>query len=232
MRLRKWDNLPEFMKTNEVREYYCILERKQVSIIIKRLFDFILSLILLIFLAIPMIIIAIAIKKDSEGPIFYRQERVTMYGKKFRIHKFRTMVNNADKIGTNVTIQNDYRITKIGEKLRGCRLDELPQLFDVMCGNMSFVGTRPEVIKYVEKYTPEMYATFLLPAGITSEASIRYKDEADLLQSAEDVDYMYVEKVLPDKMRYNLKSIKEFGLLSDLKTMVRTILAVLGKKYN
>ena len=232
MGLRKWENLPEFMKTSEVREYYCILERKKVSIIIKRLFDFILSLILLIFLAIPMIIIAIAIKKDSEGPIFYRQERVTMYGKIFRIHKFRTMVNNADKIGTNVTIQNDYRITKIGEKLRGCRLDELPQIFDVMCGNMSFVGTRPEVIKYVKKYTPEMYATFLLPAGITSEASIRYKDEADLLQSAEDVDYMYVEKVLPDKMRYNLKSVKEFGLLSDLKTMVRTILAVLGKKYN
>jgi len=199
--LKKWEELPEFMKNDEVRLYYEILKKKKVSLALKRAFDFTGGIILLVLLAIPMAIIAVWIKLDSKGPVFYRQERITTYGKHFKIHKFRTMVNNADKIGTTVTVGNDSRITKIGKKLRGCRLDELPQVLDLISGNMSFVGTRPEAVKYVKKYKPEYMATLLLPAGITSEASIRYKDEAKLLDSANDVDNVYVEKVLPGKMR-------------------------------
>ncbi len=230
--LRQWDDLPEFMKTPEVRCYWEILNKKRWQLLLKRLFDLIFSLILLVILAIPMIIIAIAIRTDSSGPVFYRQERVTTYGKHFLIHKFRTMVNNADRIGAAVTSKNDARITKVGSRLRGLRLDELPQLFDVFVGDMSFVGTRPEAAKYVEHYRPEFYATFLLPAGITSEASIRYKDEDKLLINVENVDEVYLQKVLPVKMRWNLYSLEKFGLIRDVRTMFRTIFAVLGKDYS
>ena len=195
--MKKWKELPEFMRTDEVKEYYDILQTKKVSLTLKRIFDIIVALILLIILFIPMIIIAIIIKMDSEGPVFYRQERITRYGKKFKIHKFRTMVSNADKIGTAVTTNNDARITKIGSKLRNLRLDEVPQLIDVLQGNMSFVGTRPEATKYVERYSNEMNATLLMPAGITSEASIRYKDEAKLLEKAEYADFLYMLDILP-----------------------------------
>ena len=198
---------------------------------LKRVMDLVGGLILLILLAIPMIVISIMIKLDSEGPVFYRQERITTYGKHFKIHKFRTMVSNADKIGSTVTVGNDSRITKVGAKLRGCRLDELPQVLDLISGNMSFVGTRPEAVKYVEQYKPEYMATLLLPAGITSEASIRYKDEAELLDASSDVDKTYIEEVLPGKMKYNLDSIKNFSFFGDIATMFRTVLAVLGKDY-
>lgn len=180
MLLKKWEDLPSYMKCDEVRTYYDILSSKKYSLILKRIFDVLVASVLLVILAIPMIIIAVMIKLDSLGPVFYRQERVTTYGKHFKIHKFRTMVSNADKIGTAVTVENDNRITRVGAKLRGLRLDELPQVLDVLSGNMSFVGTRPETVKYVDKYKPEYMATLLLPAGITSEASIRYKDEATL----------------------------------------------------
>lgn len=225
--LKKWDALPDFMKNDEVRVYYDSLQKKKVSIFLKRLMDLIGGLILLIILAIPMAIIAVMIKLDSEGPVFYRQERVTTYGKHFKIHKFRTMVSNADKIGSAVTVGNDSRITKVGAKLRGCRLDELPQVFDLLSGNMSFVGTRPEAVKYVKEYKPEYYATLLLPAGITSEASIRYKDESELLDGAIDVDKVYVEEVLPDKMKYNLESISKFSFIHDIGTMIKTVFAVI-----
>ena len=162
--LKDWDELPDFMRVPEVKPYYDVLKKKQFSLLLKRIFDFVTALLLLLVLAIPMAIIAIWIKRDSEGPVFYRQERVTTYGKHFRIHKFRTMVNNADKIGTAVTVSRDARITKVGQKLRDLRLDELPQVFDVLEGAMSFVGTRPEAVKYVEQYQPEFNATLLLPA--------------------------------------------------------------------
>ena len=229
--LKNWEELPEFMRIDEVKPYYEVLKKKKFSLILKRMVDLIGGLLLLILLAIPMGIIAICIKMDSEGPVFYRQERVTTYGKNFKIHKFRTMVNNADKIGSTVTVGNDNRITKVGEKLRGCRLDELPQVLDLISGNMSFVGTRPEAVKYVEQYKNEYMATLLLPAGITSEASIRYKDEAQLLDAAEDVDKVYVEDVLPGKMKYNLDSIRNYSFWRDIVTMFRTVLAVLGKDY-
>ena len=230
--LKKWADLPEFMQIDEVKPYYEVLQKKKVSLILKRLFDLVGGLILLCILAVPMLIIAVMIKLDSEGPVFYRQERITTYGKHFRIHKFRTMVNNADRIGAAVTVGNDSRITKVGAALRGCRLDELPQVFDLISGNMSFVGTRPEAVKYVERYKPEYMATLLLPAGITSEASIRYKDEAELLDAAEDVDRVYTEDVLPGKMKYNLESIRTFSFIKDIITMVRTVFAVLGKDYD
>lgn len=229
--LKKWETLPDYMQNDEVRFYYDSLKKKKVSMFLKRLMDLVGGLILLILLAIPMIVISIMIKLDSEGPVFYRQERVTIYGKHFKIHKFRTMVSNADKIGSTVTVGNDSRITKVGAKLRGCRLDELPQVLDLISGNMSFVGTRPEAVKYVEQYKPEYMATLLLPAGITSEASIRYKDEAELLDASSDVDKTYIEEVLPGKMKYNLDSIKNFSFFGDIATMFRTVLAVLGKDY-
>ena len=229
--LKKWDDLPDFMRVDEVRPYWEILDKKRSQLILKRSFDLVVSIILLVVLAIPMGVIAILIKRDSEGPVFYRQERVTTYGRHFRIHKFRTMVSNADKIGTAVTVGNDSRITEVGAKLRRHRLDELPQVLDVICGDMSFVGTRPEAVKYVEQYKPEFNATLLMPAGITSEASIRYKDEDKLLNAADDVDEVYVNEVLPEKMKWNLESIRRFCFLREILTMFRTVVAVLGKDY-
>ena len=204
--LREWDALPGFMRVPEVRPYYETLQHKRLQLLLKQIFDYVAAMSLFIILAVPMAILAIWIKLDSEGPVFYRQERVTTYGKRFRIHKFRTMVNNADRSGTTVTVSGDERVTKVGKKLRDLRLDELPQVFDVLQGNMSFVGTRPEAVKYLKLYKSEYYATLLLPAGITSEATIRYKDEAKLLNAADEVDKVYVEQVLPEKMKWNLKT--------------------------
>ena len=226
--LKRWEDLPDFMRIDEVRPYYEVLKKRRGSLLLKRIMDLVGGVLLLIVLAIPMAVIAVMIKLDSEGPVFYRQERVTTYGKHFKIHKFRTMVSNADKIGTAVTIGNDSRITRVGAKLRGCRLDELPQVLDLISGDMSFVGTRPEAVRYVEKYKPEFMATLLL----TSEASIRYKDEAELLENAVDVDRVYVDEVLPGKMKFNLQSIKEFSFIGEIATMFRTVFAVLGKDYS
>ena len=231
MRLIKWEKLPVEMQTEEVRKYYDILKNKRAGLFFKRLFDIFVSGLMLIILSPVFLILAVAIKIDSKGPVFYRQLRVTQYGKKFRIFKFRTMVNNADKIGTHVTVNNDSRITKVGQFIRKCRLDEVSQLIDVFRGTMTFVGTRPEAVKYVDAYTPEMMATLLLPAGVTSMASIYYKDEAELLDKAEDAEKSYVEEVLPVKMKYNLREIEKFGFWRDIKVMFMTVFAVLGKEY-
>lgn len=229
--LKRWEELPDFMRVPEIRPYYDILDKKRGQLVLKRGFDFFVALILLVILFIPMLIIALFIKLDSPGTVFYRQERVTTYGQHFRIHKFRTMIDNADQMGTGVTIANDKRITNFGNKLRRLRLDELPQIFDVLQGTMSFVGTRPESVKYVDQYRPEYYATLLMPAGITSEASIRYKDEDRLLSGAEDVDKTYIKRVLPEKMQWNLDSIKKFCFWRDIAIMLKTFFAVLGKDY-
>ena len=228
--LKKWDEIPDFMKCKEVRVYYDILAKKKGELCLKRIFDIVFSFILLVILAIPMLIVAAMIKTDSQGAVFYRQERVTTCGKKFFIYKFRTMVDNAENIGTSVTVGGDARITRVGKRLRAYRIDEIPQLFNVLSGDMSFVGTRPEITKYVNVYTKEMYATLLLPAGITSEASIRYKDEAQLLDAADDVDKVYAEEILPEKMKYNLQSIRNFSLAGDISIMARTAIAVIGKE--
>lgn len=229
MVLRKWEDLPDTMKNDSVRKYYDILKKRQKSLITKRVFDFIAAIILLVILSPILLILSIAIKLDSTGPVMFRQIRVTQYGRQFRIFKFRTMVNNADKIGTQVTVNNDTRVTKVGKILRRLRLDEIPQLFNIISGDMSFVGTRPEVVKYIEQYSDGMMATLLLPAGVTSEASIQFKDEERLLANAENADEAYVTTVLPEKMKYNLRSIKEFSFLGEIMTMFRTFWAVVQK---
>lgn len=229
MLLRKWEDLPESMRNEKVRSYYDVLYERRFSLFAKRIFDILVSIITFIILSPAFISISIAIKLDSRGPVMFRQVRVTQYGRQFRIFKFRTMVNNADEIGTQVTTKNDARVTKIGKVLRKLRLDEFPQLFNIILGDMSFVGTRPEVVKYVERYTDEMMATLLLPAGVTSEASIQYKDEELLLGNAEDADETYVSEVLPEKMRYNLGSIEKFSFWGEIRTMVRTVVAVVKR---
>ena len=227
MIIRDYEDLPQGLRHPEVKEYLDLLKAKQGQLWVKRAFDVCMASVLLLFAALPMTVIAVLIAADSPGGVFFRQKRVTSYGRIFRIHKFRTMCKDADKKGTAVTVSGDARVTKIGAFLRKYRLDELPQLLDVLAGDMSFVGTRPEVPEYVKKYTKEMRATLLLPAGITSEASIAYKDEAELLDGAEDPDAVYVNQILPAKMEYNLKSIREFSLFNDAKTMLRTVLEVL-----
>lgn len=231
MILIDYEKLPEQMKNEITKQYYNKLLKKKASLIAKRIFDIIASLILLILLSPIILLLAILIKIDSKGPVFYRQERVTTYGRKFRIFKFRTMVQNADKIGTLVTIGNDNRITRIGKEIRKIRLDEVPQLINVLKGEMTFVGTRPEVQKYVDKYTDEMKATLLMPAGVTSVASIKFKDEDEILEKAvkkgKDTDLAYVEDVLPEKMKYNLEYISKFSFWYDMKICVNTVIGVL-----
>lgn len=230
MLLKKWEQLPPEMQTEEVRKYYDILKKKQVSLFFKRMFDIVVSFLMLILLSPLFLILAIAIKIDSKGPVFYRQVRVTQYNRKFRIFKFRSMIRDADK-GSLVTLDGDARVTRLGKFVRKCRLDEISQLINVLNGDMTFVGTRPEVPKYTERYTPEMMATLLLPAGVTSLASILYKDEAKLLDAADDTDKVYIEKILPAKMYYNLKSIENFSFWGDIRIMFMTVFAVFGKEY-
>lgn len=230
MKLTDWNNLPPEMQTDEVREYYDILSQKKAELFFKRMFDIVVSSVMLIILSPVFLVLAIAIKLDSKGPVFYRQERITQYGRPFKIHKFRTMVQNADK-GLQVTVGNDTRITRVGKLIRNCRLDEIAQLLDVISGNLTLVGVRPESPRYVNEYTNEMMATLLLPAGVTNLTSIYYKDEAKLLDDAEDADRVYIDVILPQKMFYNLEGIKKFSFWSDIKIMFMTFFAVLGKEY-
>ena len=225
--LPDWKDLPDEMKNDTVKKYYKSLAKKESALIIKRMFDIWMSVLLLVFLMPVILVMAVLIKLDSKGPVIFKQTRVTAGNKDFIIYKFRSMVNDAPKLGTSVTVASDMRITKVGQFMRKYRIDEIPQLVNVLKGEMTFVGTRPEVRKYVDAYTPAMMATLLLPAGITSEASIMYKEEDELLASAEDADQVYIQDILPEKMRYNLKSIRKFSLLNDLATMVKTVIAVI-----
>lgn len=225
--MRKWDHLPEQMRTEAVRPYFEALRRKRGSLFAKRCFDLVAALILTVLLSPVMLALAIAIKADSKGKVMFRQARVTRYGKEFRIFKFRTMVSDAERLGGQVTTNQDSRVTKVGRMLRGCRLDELPQLFNIIKGDMTFVGTRPEVPRFVEHYTEEMQATLLLPAGVTSETSILYKDEERLLSEAENADETYINDVLPAKMRYNLAYLENYSFWKDIRIMLHTVTAVL-----
>lgn len=227
--LKKYDLLPECFKNSEVEKYYRVLEKKKASIFVKRVFDFSVSLIMLVIASPVIILLMLAIALDSPGNPIFRQERVTTYGKKFYIYKFRTMVMNAEKLGSQVTVDNDPRVTKTGRFLRKYRLDELLQLINILKGEMSFVGTRPEVMKYVSSYTKEMYATLLLPAGVTSLASIRYKDEEKLLKESSNADETYIKEVLPEKMKFNLEYMEKFSFFYDIKLMFMTVFAVIEK---
>lgn len=222
-----WDELPVEMKNESVRKYYDLLSQKRVSLIMKRLVDLLLSLFLLVILSPVMVIIAVCIKCSSKGPVLFKQTRVTKYYRRFKIYKFRTMVVDAEKIGTQVTTENDSRVTKIGKFLRKFRLDELPQLLNILKGDMAFVGTRPEVPRYVQQYSEQMYATLLMPAGLTSLASINFKDEDKLLKNKENTDEVYIKEILPKKMEYNLEYIENFNFWYDWKLMFNTVLAVL-----
>lgn len=227
MILKKWDEMPENLKSEEVKKYYDVIIQKRISLALKRAFDILVSLLLLIILLPLFIIISIVIKVDSEGPVFFKQERVTEYGRIFKIFKFRTMVSDADKLGSQVTVKDDCRITRSGKLFRKIRIDELPQLINILIGDMSFVGTRPEVLKYVELYTDKMKSTLLMKAGVTSLASIKFKDEEKLLQSSDNVDKSYIENILPKKMEYNLEYIKEFNFFYDIKLILMTVKAVI-----
>lgn len=225
--LLEWNDIPDFLKIEEVKKYYDVLSHKKIDLLLKRIIDIFFSLLLLILLSPILIIISIIVKATSEGPVFYKQERVTSYGRIFKIIKFRSMVVNADKIGTLVTVKGDKRLTKIGRFLRKTRLDETPQLINILMGQMSFVGTRPEVKCYVQSYSKEMLATLLMPAGVTSLACIKFKDEEKLLNSAKDADTVYINQILPLKMKYNLEYIKKFNVFYDIKLMIQTVLEVI-----
>lgn len=229
MVLLNWEDLPQSMQNESVRPYYDILRKKLYSIWIKRAFDIVISLLLLTILFIPMILISVLIKCDSPGEIFFRQIRITQYGRKFKIFKFRTMVKNAQSFGPQVTTKGDTRITKVGGLIRKLRLDEIPQLINILLGDMSFVGTRPEAPRYVDKYTDEMLATLLLPAGVTSITSIKFKDESEILGKFEDTEKAYIEFVLPEKMKFNLEYIEKFNFFYDIKIMFMTVIAVLKR---
>lgn len=228
MRMKPWESLPESLQSEAVRPYYDLLKKRTASLLLKRGMDILAAFLLLVLLSPVFLVLAVAIRVDSKGPVFFRQVRVTQFGKTFRIFKFRTMVNDAEKKGSQVTVQNDSRVTRVGAKIRRIRLDEIPQLLNVLTGDMSFVGTRPEVPKYVEKYTPEMMATLLLPAGVTSTASIAFKDEDELLQAAENVDEVYVRDVLPQKMAFNLEYLRNFSFGRDIGLLFQTVFRVFG----
>ncbi len=227
--MKDFEKLPNYMQNKETKIYYDILKNRKFSLLTKRVFDFIFSLILCAVLTPIILLTAIIIIIDSPGNPFFLQTRITKYGKKFKIFKFRTMVTNAEELGAQVTTDNDPRITKVGKYLRKLRIDEIPQIFNILLGDLSFVGVRPEVPKYVGKYTDEMYATLLMPAGVTSLTSILYKNEANLLKSSQNPDETYVKEILPQKMKYNLEYIKKFNFWGDIKIMLKTIKAVISK---
>ncbi|MPM78180.1 UDP-N-acetylgalactosamine-undecaprenyl-phosphate N-acetylgalactosaminephosphotransferase [bioreactor metagenome] len=230
MLLKDWETLPDNMRTDDVKKHYDVLKKKTFSLLMIRIFDIVVSLILLILLSPLFFIISVMIVLDSKGGVFFRQTRVTQFGKEFKIFKFRTMVANAEQIGSQVTTHNDMRITRVGKIIRKTRLDEIPQLINIFLGDMTFVGTRPEVIKYVDCYTDEMRATLLLPAGVTSKASIEYKDEDALMSDCTNVDETYVSVVLPSKMQYNLENVTHISLFYNVSILVRTFFAVLTKE--
>ncbi len=224
--IRKFRDLPDYMKNDEVRPYYRIVAGKKVYMFFKRLMDIVLSALALILVSPIILITAIIIKLGSKGPLFYRQTRVTRYGREFKILKFRTMVVDADKIGGSVTVDNDPRVTGIGRLLRRFRLDEFPQLINVLIGDMSLIGTRPEVPAMVAKYDKVMYATLLTRSGMLSSAAIEFKHEADLLKEVEDTETYYIKEILPKKMEYNLSDIEHFSFINEVKIFFRALGAI------
>ena len=192
--------------------------------LIKRIFDIICSGIGIIILSPILLIISILIKKGSDGPVFFKQIRVGEKGKEFEILKFRTMVVDAEKLGRQITVGKDNRITKIGAFLRKYKLDELPQLINVFKGDMSLVGPRPEVPRYVKLYNEEQRKVLDVKPGITDLASIRYRDENDLLGKAEDPDDMYINTIMPDKLALNMEYINKSNIFFDIYIILQTII--------
>jgi len=214
------------MQTEEVLAFYNILNKKKATLIAKRIFELICALFVLIIMSPFFLIIAVSIKLDSKGPVFFKQVRVARYNKDFKIFKFRTMVNDADKKGIQITVGGDSRITRVGKILRKTRLDEFPQMINILIGDMSLIGTRPEVRKYVDHYTNEHMATLLLPPGVTGSASIAFKDENDMLSSSEDPEKTYINEILPIKMGINLEYVKNVSFWLDIKILLQTFACI------
>lgn len=195
----------------------------------KRIFDIISSIIGLIALSPIFLVLALWIKYDSNGPVFYRQVRVGKKGKDFKIFKFRSMRQGSDKKGLITVGGRDPRVTKSGFYIRKYKLDEFPQLINVLIGDMSIVGPRPEVRKYVNLYTVDQLKVLSVKPGITDIASIKYRNENEILENAQDPDKMYVEVIMPDKLKYNLEYISKQSIIFDLKLIFLTIKEILVK---
>lgn len=204
-----------------------VLERRKLQLALKRAMDIVISGGALAVLWPVLLLIALAIKIDDPGPVFYRQVRVGRNGKEFRIFKFRTMIVDADKKGLQITVGRDNRITRMGRLLRKTKLDELAQLINVLLGEMSFVGPRPEVPKYVNMYTPYQRQVLLVRPGITDYASIAYRNENDMLEGAEDPERMYIDVIMPDKIELNMKYLHEISPLADIRLILKTVAAVI-----
>lgn len=205
-----------------------ILEKKKAQLFIKGIFDFIVSLLGAIIISPILLIIAILIKLDSKGPILFKQARVGKNGKEFKILKFRTMKVESEKKGIQLTVGKDPRITKVGHILRKTKLDELPQLFNVLMGEMSFVGPRPEVPRYVELYNSYQKCILKIRPGITDLASIKYRNENDLLGKSLDPEYTYIHEIMPEKIELNLEYLNNMSIFYDVKLIIKTILVVIN----
>ncbi len=204
-----------------------VLEGRKRQLALKRAMDVAISGCALLVLWPALLLVALAIKIDDPGPVFYRQVRVGKNGREFRIFKFRTMVVDADKKGLQITVGRDNRITRMGALLRKTKLDELAQLLNVFLGDVSFVGPRPEVPKYVAMYTPYQRQVLLVRPGITDYASIAYRNENDMLAGAEDPERMYIDVIMPDKIELNMKYLHEISPLADIRLILKTIVAVI-----
>jgi lipopolysaccharide/colanic/teichoic acid biosynthesis glycosyltransferase len=216
------------MQNPETRGYFEMLQKHRGALAGKRIFDVAVSLVMLILLSPVLLVTAAAVKLDSHGPVFYRQVRVGRYGQDFRIFKFRTMVQDADKKGLAITVGEDPRITRVGRAIRKCRLDEFAQLLNVLNGTMSFVGPRPEVPKYVDAYTDAYLATLLVRPGVTAPSSIHFRNEDEILAaSTDDPEKTYIEQILPTKMKLNLDYLDSISVWNDIKVMFQTVKAVL-----
>ena len=204
-----------------------ILNRRKFQLIIKRGFDIVVSFIGLLILLPIFLIVAIIIKLDSKGPIFFRQVRVGKNGKEFKIFKFRTMVVDAEEKGMQITVDGDSRITKPGNFLRRSKIDELPQLINVLIGDMSFVGPRPEVPKYVAMYDENQRSILKIRPGITDIASIEYRDENSILAQSKNPEEAYINEIMPRKIELNFKYIENMSVIYDIKLIIETIFKVI-----
>ncbi len=206
-----------------------ILQQKRLQLILKRVFDIVVSFIGLVILSPLFIILAIVIVSDSKGPVFFKQTRVGRNGVLFKIYKFRTMIEDAEAKGMQLTVGDDSRITNVGAFLRKTKIDELPQLINVLKGEMSFVGPRPEVPKYVELYTEDQRQVLMVRPGITDLASIEYRNESALLATTDNPEKVYLEEIIPGKLELNRKYIVNMSLAIDMRIIMRTISAILSQ---
>lgn len=214
-------------KNVELLNIEAMLDQKRVQLYLKRIFDFVVSLFGLIVLCPLLLLIAIIIKLDSKGPVFFKQVRVGKNENVFKIFKFRTMIVDAEKKGMQITVGKDSRITKSGHLLRKFKLDELPQLINVLIGDMSFVGPRPEVPKYVALYDEQQRNILRVRPGITDLASIEYRDENTLLAESKNPEDTYIKEIMPRKIELNIEYLKKISLFFDIKLILKTILVIL-----